>query len=460
MRSPSARAGSSVARSCTPLSGAARTARTTAPWTYTCASCATNWSSRYPNGASYIRTSGSAIGSSPSFHTFFTTQPQGGNRLPPGCCEPRPRAVKRRRSYPLRSRIWLGVAAVIELAVAVSACGSDDSSSGGGGGSSASINGAGSTFAAPIYQQWGNALKDQGVTVDYQPVGSGAGVAQWQAGTADFGASDPALTPEDRSAAKKGEGVQIPMAFGAITVAYNVQGAPKGLKMDGKTVADIFQGKITKWDDPAIAKLNPGANLPGTGITVVHRSDESGTTKGFTGFLSDYSPDWKSQVGSDKTVKWPTGTGAKGNDGVAGAVKQQDGAIGYVEEAYALQNNFTTASIKNKAGNYVAPSLASTTAAGEGISIPADLGVSIINAPNPQAYPISSQTFLIVYKDMCKAGISKSKAQGVKKFIDYGLGQGQDVLGQLQYAKLPSALLTKTKAAAGTLQCNGSPLGA
>src|SRR3954451_10334891 len=384
MRSPSARAGSSVARSCTPLSGAARTARTTAPWTYTCASCATNWSSRYPNGASYIRTSGSAIGSSPSFHTFFTTQPQGGNRLPPGCCEPRPRAVKRRRSYPLRSRIWLALAAVIALAFAVSACGSDDSSSGGGGGSSASINGAGSTFGAPIYQQWGNALKDQGVTVDYQPVGSGAGVAQWQAGTADFGASDPALTPEDRSAAKKGEGVQIPMAFGAITVAYNVSGLDKGLKLDGATVADIFLGKIKKWNDPAIAKLNAGKALPSGDITVVHRSDESGTTKGFTGFLSDYSPEWKSTVGSDKTVKWPTGTGAKGNDGVAGAVKQQQGSVGYVEEAYALHNNFTTASVKNKSGAFVEPTLDTTTAAGEGVKVPKDLGLSIIDSPNAQ----------------------------------------------------------------------------
>src|SRR3954454_10214395 len=365
--------------------------------------------------------------------------------------------------HTIKKQLRLAAPILVALALTVSACGSsndDGSTASSGGGGGGTVNGAGSTFAAPIYQQWGNSLKDQGVTVNYQPVGSGAGVAQWQAGAADFGASDPALTPEDRSAAKKAEGVQLPMAFGAITVAYNVSGAPKGLKLDGKTVADIFQGKITKWSDPAITKLNPGAKLPGTSITVVHRSDESGTTKGFTTFLSAYSTDWKNKVGADKTVKWPTGTGAKGNDGVAGAVKQQDGAVGYVEEAYALQNNFTTASIKNKAGNYVAPSLASTTAAGEGISIPADLGVSIINAPNPQAYPISSQTFLIVYKDMCKAGISKSKAQGVKKFIDYGLGQGQDVLGQLQYAKLPSALLTKTKAAAGTLQCNGSHLGA
>src|SRR4051812_24239810 len=354
---------------------------------------------------------------------------------------------------PTKSR-WLAAPALLAVACAISACGSSDDSTAGGG--SGTLNGAGSTFAAPIYQQWGNALKDQGLTVNYQPVGSGAGVAQWQAGTVDFGASDPALTPEDRSGAKKGEGVQIPTAFGAITVSYN--GAPEGLKLDGATIADIFLGKIKNWDDPAIAKLNPGVTLPSDSIVVVHRSDESGTTKGFTGFLQDYSPEWKSKVGSDKTVKWPTGTGAKGNDGVAAAVKQQRGAIGYVEEAYALQNNFTTALVKNKSGKFVEPTLATTTAAGKGISIPADLGVDIINSPNAAAYPISSQTFVIVYKDMCKAGLSQGTAQSVKKFLDYGLGEGQSVLTQLKYAQLPTALHSKAQAALKTLQCNGKAL--
>src|SRR3954447_5718107 len=319
--------------------------------------------------------------------------------------------------HTIKKQLRLAAPILVALALTVSACGSsndDSSSASGGGGGGGAINGAGSTFAAPIYQQWGNGLKDQGVTVNYQPVGSGAGVAQWQAGTADFGASDPALTPEDRSAAKKGQGVQIPMAFGAITVAYNVEGVDKGLKLDGKTVADIFLGKVKKWNDPEIASLNSGAKLPDSDITVVHRSDESGTTKGFTTFLSAYSPEWESKVGADKTVKWPTGTGAKGNDGVAGAVKQQQGSVGYVEEAYALQNNFTTASVKNKSGQFVDPTLDTTTAAGEGISIPKDLGISIIDSPNEKAYPIASQTFVIVYKDMCKAGIKQDAAQRVK----------------------------------------------
>jgi phosphate transport system substrate-binding protein len=351
------------------------------------------------------------------------------------------------------------------LALGVSACGSSNNSSstpsttgGSGGGATGSINGAGSTFAAPIYQQWGNALKSQGITVNYQPVGSGAGIAQLAAGTADFGASDPALTPADLQTFKKGAPAQIPTAFGAITVSYNLSGAPKGLKLDGATIANIYLGKIKKWNDAAIAGLNAGVKLPGDAITVVHRSDESGTTKGFTKFLSAYSPEWASKVGADKTVKWPTGTGAKGNDGVAAAVKQQTGSIGYVEEAYALQNNFTTAAVKNKAGKFIAPTLASTTAAGEGIKIPADLGISIIDSPNPTAYPIASQTFVDVYKDMCKAGLDKGKAGAVVGFLNYGLGAGQDVLGQLQYAKLPAPLLVKAKAAVATLTCNGAPL--
>jgi phosphate transport system substrate-binding protein len=362
----------------------------------------------------------------------------------------------------LRSRTWLALAAAVVLALGVAACGSgnksDTGGSSGSSGGGGSINGAGSTFAAPIYQQWGNALKDKGITVNYQPVGSGAGIAQLAAGTADFGASDPALTPEDRATFKKGEVVQIPMAFGAITVSYNLSGVKKGLKLDGATIADIFLGKIKKWNDPAIAKLNPGVKLPGDSITVVHRSDESGTTKGFTGFLGAYSKEWASKVGSDKTVKWPTGTGAKGNDGVAAAVKQQSGAVGYVEEAFALQNNFTTASVKNKAGKFVEPTLDTTTAAGKGVKVPKDLGISIIDSPNAAAYPISSQTFVDVYKDLCKGGLDAGKAGAVKGFIDYGLGEGQSVLGQLQYAQLPAPLLKKSQAASDSLTCNGSPV--
>jgi phosphate transport system substrate-binding protein len=363
------------------------------------------------------------------------------------------------------NRYLLAIAATAALGAGVAACGS--SSNGGSSGSSGSssgsasgtVNGAGSTFAAPVYQQFGSQLKGQGITLNYQPVGSGAGVAALASGTAQFAGSDPALTPDDKKTLTKGDPVQIPVFFGAITASYNVSGLKSGLKLDGPTLADIFQGKITTWNDPAIAKLNPGMKLPGAKITVVHRSDESGTTKGFTTFLSAYSPSWKSQAGADKTVKWPTGTGAKGNDGVAASIKQTTNSIGYVEEAYALANHFSYASIKNKSGNFVAPSLASTSAAGDGLTIPADLGISAIDAPDAQAYPIASQTFIDTYKDPCKAlGMKQGDAKAMGAFLDYLLGNGQSQLEQLQYAKLPTDLLGKAKQVAGSLTCNGSSL--
>jgi phosphate transport system substrate-binding protein len=367
------------------------------------------------------------------------------------------RLRKRIKEIPVRSRQWLAVLpAVGALVLGVAACGSSSSSDTGtsGGGSSsvsATLNGAGSTFAAPIYQQFGSNLKDKGLTINYQSVGSGAGVAQFTAGTVDFGASDPPLEDAEVTAAKKkGDPVHYPVAFGAITVSYNLSGVKSGLKLDGKTIADIYLGKVKTWNDPEIASQNQGVQLPSSKITVVHRSDESGTTKGFTGFLEAYNPTWKSQVGSDKTVKWPTGTGAKGNEGVAAAVKQTSGSIGYVEQAYALQNNFTTAAVKNKSGKYVVPSLESTSAAGEGITVPSDLA----------AYPISSQTFILVYKDLCKAGMSQNKAKGMVEFLNYIYGDGQNVLKQLSYAPLPSTIASKAKAQIANEQCNGSPISA
>jgi phosphate transport system substrate-binding protein len=325
-------------------------------------------------------------------------------------------------------------------------------------GGSSTINGAGSTLAAPIYQQWGSSLSSQGVTVNYNAVGSGAGVAQLQAGTVDFAGSDPAMKPAE-IAKGKGPVAQFPVAFGAITIAYNLTGVKSGLKLDGKTIADIFLGKVKKWNDPEIKSLNPGASLPSTTITVVHRSDASGTTKGFATFLSDYSPAWTAAAGKpDKTVKWPTGTGAAKNAGVAAAIKQTDGAIGYVEQAYALQNNMTYADVKNKAGKFITPTLAATSAAAVGIAVPANLAISTIDSPNPTAYPIVSQTFLIVYRDMCKAGVSQTTASTVKKFLSYGLGSGQKVEQQLSFAPLPASLLAKDQAQLAGLTCNGAPL--
>jgi phosphate transport system substrate-binding protein len=367
------------------------------------------------------------------------------------------------------------------LALGLAACGSSSSSSSSTTSSSSStpasassaktattpptgsgtISGAGSTFAAPVYEQW--ASSQSGLTVNYQAVGSGAGITALESKIVDFGASDPPLKPEDEEAiAKNGSAaVQIPMFLGAITVSYNLPGVKTGLKLDGKTIGDIFLGKVKTWDDAEIKALNPGVTLPSTAITVVHRSDSSGTTAGFTAFLAAVDPEFASKVGEGKEVPWPTGTGAKGNAGVAGAVKQTDGAVGYVEQAYALQNNFTYAAVKNKAGAFVAPTLASTTAAAQGVKIPANLGIKIANPAGAGSYPITSQTFIVLNKDLCKAGTpgGEEAAKGVVKFIEYGLGEGQKILSQADYAALPAAILAKSKEALAGLQCNGSPIG-
>ncbi|HEV7585997.1 MAG TPA: phosphate ABC transporter substrate-binding protein PstS [Solirubrobacteraceae bacterium] len=354
------------------------------------------------------------------------------------------------------------------LALGVAACGSStssSSSSSGGttasGGGSSTVSGAGSTFAAPVYEQWASALS--GLTVNYQAVGSGAGITALESKTVDFAATDPPLKPADESAiAKNGSpAVQIPMFLGAITVSYNLPGVPSGMKLDGKTIGDIFLGKVKTWDAAEIKALNPSFKLPGTAITVIHRSDSSGTTAGFTGFLAAVDPEWASKVGEGKTVPWPTGTGAKGNAGVAGAVSQTVGAVGYIEQAYALQHKFTYAAVKNKAGQFVAPALESTTAAAEGITVPPNLGIKIKNPSSPKAYPITSQTFIVVNKDLCKAGVpgGEAAAKGLGKFLAYGLGAGQSILSQADYSQLPPAILSKSKEAAASLQCNGSSIG-
>ncbi len=370
-----------------------------------------------------------------------------------------------------KSRIT-ALALALAASLGVAACGSSSSSSsttssGSSGtssssGGSATLNGAGSTLAAPIYQQWGSNLKSQGLTINYNPVGSGTGIADLQTATVTFAGSDPALKPADTSG-MKGPAFQFPVAFGAITVSYNLPGVKSGMKLDGPTLADIFSGKIKTWNDPAIKSLNPGLSLPSTAITVVHRSDSSGTTNGFTTYLSDVSPTWASSIGSGKDVKWPVGTGAAKNSGVAAAVKQTTGAVGYVEQAYALENGFTYASVKNSAGTYVLPTISNTSAAADGVKVPPDLGISTINSPNPQAYPIVSQTFLVAYQDPCKSGgASSSVASGLKKFFTYAFGPGQQTLGsgssQLPYAPLPSSLAAKDTAQLAKMTCNGSPI--
>jgi phosphate transport system substrate-binding protein len=368
------------------------------------------------------------------------------------------------------TRSLLAAVAAGVLATGVAACGGNDNNSSSGsstasGGSAqkgGALNGAGATFPQPVYSEWAAQFMDkQGTTVNYQGIGSGGGIAQFTAGTVDFGATDaPMKDDEIKAAQAKGEPVHVPTVLGAVTVSYKVNGVDKGLKLDGATVADIFLGKVKKWNDPAIAGQNSGVNLPATDIKVCHRSDESGTTKNFTEFLADYSPEWKNGPGVDKSVKWPTGTGAKGNDGVAGCVSQSDGSVGYVEQAYALQNKFTTAAVKNKEGQYVEPTLDATAAAGEAASPPADLRFSTINAAGPTTYPISAVTFLLVYQDLCKAGLSQQKAGLVKDWLNYALSDGQKLAPELEYAPLPAAVKAKAQAKVDGLQCNGAAIGA
>ncbi|MGO9959855.1 MAG: phosphate ABC transporter substrate-binding protein PstS [Solirubrobacteraceae bacterium] len=370
------------------------------------------------------------------------------------------------------------IAATLAAALGVAACGSSSSSSSSSSSGSSSsaaapsssssatvsatVDGAGSTLAAPIYQQWAGTLKSKGLTVNYNAVGSGAGQTDLESATVAFAGSDPALKPADVKA-MKGPVLQFPVAAGAITVSYNLPGVKAGLKLTGPVIADIFSGKVAKWNDSEITGLNPGVSLPSTSITVIHRSDSSGTTEGFTTYLSDVSPSWKSAIGEGKDVKWPVGTGAAKNSGVAAAVKQTTGAVGYVEQAYALENGFTYASVKNSTGTYVAPTIANTSDAFLGVAVPADLGISTINSPNAGAYPIVSQTFLDAYTDPCKdGGLSSTTAKGLYEWLSYAFGAGQGTLGsggnQLPYAPVPASLAAKDQAQLKTMTCNGAPL--
>ncbi|HWF52143.1 MAG TPA: phosphate ABC transporter substrate-binding protein PstS [Solirubrobacteraceae bacterium] len=361
------------------------------------------------------------------------------------------------------------VVATAAAAVGLAACGSSSSTTSSSTKSttkvtSATINGAGSTLAAPIYTQWGSNLKSQGLTVNYSPVGSGTGVADLESGTVDFAGSDPPFAAADIAVLKKkGTPVQFPMSFGAITVSYNLPGVKTGLKLSGRVIGDILDEAVTKWNSPEIAALNPGTKLPASTITVVHRSDSSGTTAGLTAFVAVYNPSFAKKIGAGKLVPWPSGeVGAAKNAGVAAAVKQTSGSIGYVEQAYAIQNAFTYAAVENKAGKFILPTIQNTSAAAVGLKVPPNLGLVAINSPNPAAYPIVSQTFIMAYKDLCKAGVSSSAAKGVHDFLNYALTTGESELGpssnQLPYAPLPATLIAKDKAQLATLTCNGAPL--
>jgi phosphate transport system substrate-binding protein len=307
------------------------------------------------------------------------------------------------------------------------------------------LNGAGATFPYPIYSKWFNEYHNQhpDIEINYQSIGSGGGIRQVTAGTVDFGASDGPMS-DDQLAASSIKLIHLPTVLGAVVPAYNIPGFKGELKFTPEVIAGIYLGKITSWNDAAIAKVNPGVSLPGQSIIVVHRSDGSGTTYIFTDYLSKISADWKSQVNKGTSVQWPVGLGAKGNEGVAGMIRQMDGAFGYVELIYALQNNITYGSVKNASGNFVKASLDSTTAAAASMkTMPADFRVSITNPPGADAYPICSFTWLLVpttWKD-------KGKEKVFTDFLTWMLDQGQGLTAQLNYAPLPDSVKQKEKAA-------------
>jgi phosphate transport system substrate-binding protein len=320
------------------------------------------------------------------------------------------------------------------------------------------LNGAGSTFVYPVMGRWIQDFQQShsNVQINYQSIGSGGGIQQVKSGTIDFGASDAPLSDADM--AQMAPVIQIPESAGPICVTYNLDGLQKPLQLSSEALAGIFLGKITNWQDPQLKQDNPGEKLPNAKITVVHRAESSGTTAAFTTYLSAVSPDWAQQVSKGTAVKWPTGLGAKGSEGVTGQVKQFPGAISYVELTYATQNKLPVAGIKNQAGKYVLPSTAGTTAAIDAFKdqLAKDARSPIANPPAsaPDAYPISTLTFLIIPKD----GKDVGKRTALKQFITYVVTDGQQASSGLNYAPLPDAVKQSDVQTLNQLMANGSPI--
>jgi len=319
----------------------------------------------------------------------------------------------------------------------------------------ADLTGAGATFPYPIYSKWfADYAASTGVKINYQAIGSGGGIRQISDGTVDFGASDTPMTDGEM---QKGKGriLHIPTVIGAVAIVYNLPGISAPLNLDGGTLSDIFLGKVRKWNDGKIAKLNPGVALPSRDILVVHRSEGSGTTYIFTDFLSSSSKEWLAGPGRAKEVAWPIGLGGKGNDGVAGQVKLIPGSIGYVELAYARQNKLAFAAVRNTSGSFVAPSVESATAAAEGVAAKlnpkTDYRISIVNAPGAQVYPITSLTWLLVYQDQT----DPIKGKKLVDFIRWALTTGQGSAAALDYAPLPKAIADRLVERLGTIRLAG-----
>jgi phosphate transport system substrate-binding protein len=357
----------------------------------------------------------------------------------------------------LATRLFAGLSAL----ALVAACGGDQragdtTAAATSSTSGVDLNGAGATFPYPIYSKWFSDYAGKtGVKINYQSIGSGGGIRQIREQTVDFGATDGPMTDEEMSQAKGGAILHIPTVLGADVITYNVPEITQPLKLTGPVVADIYLGKVKKWNDPRIASLNPGVTLPASDILVVHRSDGSGTTFIFTDYLATVSPEWQRTVGRGKEVKWPAGIGARGNEGVAGQVKQTAGSIGYVELAYAKQNKLSYAHIRNAAGQFVEPTIESITAAAEGANLPpnTDYRVSIVNAAGARAYPISSFTWLLVYRNQSDA----AKGKKLKDFMRWALTEGEQSAAALDYAPLPQAMSQRLVARLDSIQIGSTP---
>jgi phosphate transport system substrate-binding protein len=309
---------------------------------------------------------------------------------------------------------------------------------------SVDLTGAGATFPYPLYSKWfSDYAAASNVRINYQSIGSGGGIRQLSEGTVDFGATDGPMTDDELSKAKGGAIMHFPTVLGAVAIAYNLPELAGELRLSGPVIAQIFRGTIKQWNDPRIAAHNPGVTLPARDVLVIHRSDGSGTTYVFSDYLTAISPEWAGGPGRGKDVAWPTGLGGKGNEGVAGQIKQIPGAIGYVELAYANQNGLAVASVLNAAGQFVAPSIEAVTAAAAGVAarLPAntDYRISIVNSPGSGAYPISSFTWLLLYREQTDS----VKARKLVNFLRWALTEGEKQAAALDYAPLPPAIVDR-----------------
>ncbi len=326
---------------------------------------------------------------------------------------------------------------------------------GGASAQSVDLTGAGATFPYPIYSKWFSDYAQQtGVKINYQSIGSGGGIRQLSEQTVDFGASDGPMSDQELANAKGGPVLHFPTVMGAVVITYNVPGVSRPLNLSGDVIADIFSGKITKWTDGRIVAQNRGVALPNSDILVVHRSDGSGTTYIFSDYLTSVSPSWSGSLGKGKEIKWPVGLGGKGNEGVAGQVKQMAGSIGYVELAYAKRNKLAYANVRNAAGAFVTPSIASVTAAAASMKLPrnSDYRVSIVNAPGRNAYPISSMTWILVYQNQ----LDHVKGAKLVNFLRWAYKNGEKTASALDYAPLPAPMVAALQNRLKTVNVNGA----